>query len=769
MRPYIKKLEIRNYKTHRNTRILFGDGINSIVGPNGVGKSNILESIIFGLGERSPKNLRVSSFSEIVYNNRKDLDVSVSLVIVDENGEEHKFRRIYDPEKGEHKYKYNGRRTSRTSYIMNLMKLGGKGFKYIYIQQGDILNRANATPQDIREIVDEALGIKQYEEKKKAASKKLEEADIKLRTLEGKYSEVQRFIREYLREMISYHTLENIDNIERLLKSAQATKKKDKVLEELERVGLKRQKIKKKIMLIDNKIDLINNRLADIRKKLEIIEDGIDRLEKEEYRSLFRKKDEERERRDEVTRKLIEESSEIKRLNHVIDDKKREIDSIKKSVIESKKELKDKLKILKILEKEKREIEREIEYKDNKLSILKEKIKEINKKWREELDRINKSLEEKARLMAEAFVRELIEEDLKREIETTKKRLGRIENIIDILKRRYADIDSKLNSLKMAIGKSKKRVLEIKRESQKLRREISDAERLLKKLDRIIESMKKDKNITRSYYLASKRVFETAKALRIVGCIGILGELVKGPNEIISILREANPLLWFGIIVKDHREAEEILRISRELGKNISVLVLTEYKDKEIHDKSVLHVLKYPKKIEPILKELFGDILLLSSDEEILEAVSRGFSAVHITGDYMIGRGIWFRTKRTKIHIPKNLERIREVREKFAKIIERRKVEMKKMRNQYEKLKEKYTENTSKLTLLTRNRELLKTQIKYFDEWRNDLLIKLNELSERKRKSVKGSTEYKSNIGKIKRELAKLEEKEKSLTQDISK
>lgn len=765
MKPYIKKVEIRNYKTHKNTRILLGDGVNSIVGPNGVGKSNILEAIIFGLGERSPKNLRVSSFTEIVYNNRKDIDVSVTLTIVDKYGNEHRFKRVYDPSKGEHKYRYNGRRVSRTSYIINLMKLGGKGFKYVYIQQGDILNRANATPQDIREIVDEALGIKQYEEKKKDALKKLEEADIKLRTLEGKYSEVQRFMREYMKEMINFHTLENLIYLENLLKSAKATYERRRKISDLEKLSEKRVLLKNRILKINDRLEKINDRLADIKKKLNLIDAEIEKLEDEKYKSLYEEKEKVRRKRDELTRQLLEESSEIKRLSRLIEDKKKEIDIIKTRIIEDKEDIKTRINTLKDIRKERKNTEREIEKRREELKEIDEKITDLNNRWKGELDQITNNLEEVARSIANSMLNKLIEEDTKKEIELVKRRVKRIDELMKLLNERLDEIDKRLTTQKMDIKEKRKTILKYRRTVKKLKREINDAEKLLKRLDRLIEGMKKEKNIVRDYYLESKKLFETVTTLRINGLVGILGELVKGPNEIITLLREVNPILWFGIIVTDEKAAREVLRVSRELGKNVSLLILSDYKnvDEKIHEKSVLNILKYPKRIEPILRKLIGNILIISSDDELMDAISKEYSVIHITGDYVIGKGVWFRARRSRIHIPRNIDKVNEVREKFAVMIHKRKKMLDEKRKELEKLRLEYTEGLNRIALLTQNKKFLITQIKYFKEWKEDLSTKLKDLEKRVRKeSKKEEKKKKSIIEQLRKELDILKEKRKN-------
>ena len=83
---YLKSVEINGFKSFANKiNIEFKDGITSIVGPNGSGKSNILDAILWALGEQSNKNIRAKSGTDVIFSGGKNYNpknmAEVSLLI----------------------------------------------------------------------------------------------------------------------------------------------------------------------------------------------------------------------------------------------------------------------------------------------------------------------------------------------------------------------------------------------------------------------------------------------------------------------------------------------------------------------------------------------------------------------------------------------------------------------------------------------------------------------------------------------------------------
>ena len=82
---YLKRLEMQGFKSFVDANLVFQPGITAVVGPNGTGKSNILDAILWVLGEQSTKTLRSEKMEDVIFNGteaRKPLGmVEVSLVL----------------------------------------------------------------------------------------------------------------------------------------------------------------------------------------------------------------------------------------------------------------------------------------------------------------------------------------------------------------------------------------------------------------------------------------------------------------------------------------------------------------------------------------------------------------------------------------------------------------------------------------------------------------------------------------------------------------
>ncbi len=198
----LKKLEITGFKSFADPTILpFNEGITSIVGPNGCGKSNIADSIRWVLGEQSSKNLRGTSMQDVIFKGtekRKGMAFcEVSLCFDNSNKifnspyEEIEItRKLY--KNGESEYRIN-KEICRLKEITEMLHNSGVGKNgYSIIGQGMVGKIVNSKPEERRVIFEEAAGVAGFKAKKVEAERKLERTKINLDTINNVISEIDR-------------------------------------------------------------------------------------------------------------------------------------------------------------------------------------------------------------------------------------------------------------------------------------------------------------------------------------------------------------------------------------------------------------------------------------------------------------------------------------------------------------------------------------------------------------------------------------------------
>ncbi len=199
---FLKSLEIFGFKSFADrTHINFDDGITALVGPNGCGKSNVVDAIKWVLAENRSKNLRASTMEDVIFNGtetRPALSLAeVTLTIANENSllpisdtEIAIKRRLY--RSGENEYFINGRQATATEIRKLFMDTGVGKAAYSVMEQGKITQILSSKPEDRRYLFEEAAGISRNKADVAEAESKLAKTRANLEQINSGLMETKR-------------------------------------------------------------------------------------------------------------------------------------------------------------------------------------------------------------------------------------------------------------------------------------------------------------------------------------------------------------------------------------------------------------------------------------------------------------------------------------------------------------------------------------------------------------------------------------------------
>ena len=201
---YLKSLEIFGFKSFAPKTILnFDRGVTCVVGPNGCGKSNVLDSIRWVLGEQSAKALRGGEMTDVIFSGTDSrpalgmAEVSMTFTECEEQlgldwHEVRITRRVF--REGGSEYLLNGTPCRLKDIHALFMDTGIGRSAYSIMEQGKIDQILSSRPEDRRAIFEEAAGITKYKFQRKEALRKLEATEANMLRLEDIIKEVKRQI-----------------------------------------------------------------------------------------------------------------------------------------------------------------------------------------------------------------------------------------------------------------------------------------------------------------------------------------------------------------------------------------------------------------------------------------------------------------------------------------------------------------------------------------------------------------------------------------------
>jgi len=289
---FLKSLDIFGFKSFADkTRVEFANGITALLGPNGCGKSNVVDAVKWALGEQASRSLRAEKMEDVIFNgteNRKALNVAeVILTLGNDTGllpldvpEIEIKRRLF--RSGESEYFINSAPV-RLKEVRELFWDTGVGkTAYSVMEQGKIDQVLSSRPEERRYLFEEAAGITKFKVRGAEAERKLAKTEENMRQVEGVLGEVKRAydtLRAQSEKTLKYRALkEEVFQYEldiQLLRLKNFRNERDELDGTLKRRTLERDAAREEIeaanKALEENMDLVNSlaaRLSEYQKNI---------------------------------------------------------------------------------------------------------------------------------------------------------------------------------------------------------------------------------------------------------------------------------------------------------------------------------------------------------------------------------------------------------------------------------------------------------------------------------------------------------------------
>ena len=295
---FLKCLDIFGFKSFADkTHVEFADGITALLGPNGCGKSNVVDAVKWVLAENKAKNLRADTMESVIFNgteSRPPLNIAeVTLTLCNENHllpidapEVALKRRIY--RSGENEYYINNKQVNSIEIRRLFMDTGVGKAAYSVMEQGKIDQILSSKPEDRRYLFEEAAGISRSKAECAEAERELERTRQNLEKIEAALNENKRTyetLKVQSEKTIRYKTLkEDIFNSEldiQLLKLRDFLQSKEHNAEKKEEIAGKRTRIQSEIDELTASVTENNDKIKDLQTRMSELQQELIKIQTE--------------------------------------------------------------------------------------------------------------------------------------------------------------------------------------------------------------------------------------------------------------------------------------------------------------------------------------------------------------------------------------------------------------------------------------------------------------------------------------------------------
>ncbi len=476
---WLKRIELSGFKSFADpTRLEFSPGICVVVGPNGCGKSNVVEAICWAMGEQGLRPLRAKCSEDLIFAGARDLTPAqaceVSLVFDNQKGgapaEFNQYAEIEITRRlnrtGESEYLINRTRCRLKDITEFFLGTGLGKQAYSIIEQGEVDRILQAKPEEIRSMIEEAAGISKYRFRRDEAQRKIQltrENLVRLRDILAELSRQLNSLSRQAKKAERYHKYrEEIKNTDLelfayrgIILKDQIQKLESELAEKKSRLEEAKTSLNRLELDLEDKgagLDLVNVELAQEQESNYQMKSGLEKLDAE-GKGLAR-----------------QEELELAGL----DKKKQDRLAIENQLQGLEQEI-----LVKTRQKEEAEFELSSLQADleTQSSVLEEKLDE-NKKQKILLgslqEELRKSDQELARLLEKEKNLVWQETRLREELEQTQSRLLELEPVISGEHQRSFSFNQNLHQLRKTLSDAEQKLGEKQTEMEKLRELIAE-------------------------------------------------------------------------------------------------------------------------------------------------------------------------------------------------------------------------------------------------------------------------------------------------------
>ncbi|MGP8152654.1 MAG: chromosome segregation SMC family protein [Smithella sp.] len=505
----LKRLEISGFKSFRDRVVLdFSNGTTGIVGPNGCGKSNIVDAIRWVMGEQRVKALRGKKMDDVVFNGSQDsAPVSMAEITMTLIANGNSFPGAYSDLNeisisrkvvldGESEY-YINRAPCRLLDIKEFFMSTGVGARtYSLVEQGHVSNLVEAKPEDRRLFIEDAAGVSKYKSRKDAAVRKMEATKQNMVRLNDILKEVKSQLNAISRQAKRAEQYKNIKQQSRETELTIAMQSYVELAERESSLQAERTDLQNQDAVIHASIEAKESAIDELKVKL---------LENEEL--------------------IAKSQHELYEIKNTISIKEKSIEFARRQITDTSERKQRDLAEIQLLQTKKIDLMDEIENLQksaaeakNKIAVLKTEHEEGQQKVQELINankEVSNQLEKKKILFIDivtekAKLKNMVS-SLSKNIEDLIKREERETRELDEDKKMFAGLVNKLESVNEELKKDEAQIIKLEEKKGEASSELERSKSDLQLNEEDIAKIKEENSVKSSRLISLKEFRESYK------------------------------------------------------------------------------------------------------------------------------------------------------------------------------------------------------------------------------------------------------------------